>query len=458
MATSVAGSAAVLVPAAADAVPGTPQVRAAIRLGWFIAEVRGRYWWRGQHPPVVQVPVDPPEALPLRPERTSAESRGAARAAAAHLATQLGVAARPADPDGPSFPQDLQRLAGSLERDGGRLLQPAGSGVPRTEAALRDAAWKEMAHLLHEWDSAIQDALTARADVLANGYLLGRGLAECYWAMAAETEASPDPDAAGEGPAAPRTEARGGAAVGAAVAEAVDEAVVGEATVPATDGPEGTASSWEFLLGAPRRAELSRLVGRVAPHLPALTPTAVAGSLQVWGEVAVDPTWRALDGVTRLHEQYRRWYELVVLGREPTTYVRPYALLHGWRTTLRAFRGFWPQLLLATVSAALVTAVAYFLGTGQGTAWVTSVLAFLGTVGLTASGIAAKAKSAGQQLVARLRQDAYSDLVAVAVTVVPQPSGNQDKPDRATERRMRKAIRQRHITPVTPAPDDCAPS
>ena len=57
-----------------DGAPPTGEVRGAIRLGWFIAEVRGRHWWRGQRPPVQSVPVDPPYALPLRPERTTGHS------------------------------------------------------------------------------------------------------------------------------------------------------------------------------------------------------------------------------------------------------------------------------------------------------------------------------------------------------------------------------------------------
>jgi hypothetical protein len=225
--------------------------------------------------------------------------------------------------------------------------------------------------------------------------------------------------------------------------------VVEDAVVSAAGVPAGSASSWEFLLGPSRRTELSRLVGRLAAHLPALTPTAVAGSLQAWGAVAADPAWRAPDGAARLYEQHRHWYELVVLGRDPTTYVRPYALLRGWRSSVRAFRGLWPQLLVALLSAGAVTGVVYFLGTGTGQAWFTALLGLAGALGLTASGVTAKVTSTGQQLVTRVRQDAYGDLVAVAVSVVPPlPGGSR----RTTERRVRAAVRQRHVTPVTPQP------
>jgi hypothetical protein len=405
---------AVPAPRRVGAAPTTDDVHAAIRLGWFLAEVRGRHWWQGQRPPVSPVPVDPPFALPLRPERTAAESRGAARDAVGELAVELGVERRfrEGDPADPTFPERLQTLAGSLEADGGSLLErPLGADEP-TEAELlsRQAAWAEVAPLLHEWDSAIQDSLAARADMLANGYLLGRGLAECYWAL------GPDEGA----PNAP---------------------------------PSSVA--WTFLFGARRRSELGRMVGRVAPHLPPMTATAVDASLQVWGEVAADPAWRGADGRAKLFDQYRQWYELIILGRDPTTYVRPYAILRGWKTTARAFRAFWPQLLLAALSAAAVAAVAYFLGTNRGTALLTTALGLFGALGLTAAGVVARAKSAGQQLLARLRQDVYSDLVSVAVTVVPPipgvPTGRRGA--RATERRLRAAVRQRRVTPITPMTD-----
>jgi hypothetical protein len=407
---SAAPVAAAAASGAADGGPATGDVRAAIRLGWFIAEVRGRHWWRGQRPPVVAVPVDPPYALPLRPERTPAESRGAARDVVSALAEELGVARRFGDEAGPSFPERLRLIAGPLEADGGSLLAPPAGEPTEVELRSREAAWAEVAALLHDWDCTIQDTLVARSDVLANGYLLGRGLAECYWAL------GPD-----------------------------------EGT---RDTPPSSAG-WAFLLGAPRRAELSRLLGRMGPHLPLLTATAVDGSIEVWGDVAADPGWRAADGRGRLYEQYRRWYELLVLGREPTTYVKPYALLHGWRTTLRAFRAFWPQLALGAVSAGAVAAVAYFLGTDRGSALVTTALGLFGGLGLTAAGVVAKAKSASQQLVSRLRQDVYGDLVSVAVTVAPQ------HPDRAgsraaartTERRVRAAVRRRRVTPIGPLPD-----
>jgi hypothetical protein len=269
-----------------------------------------------------------------------------------------------------------------------------------------------MAVLLHDWDACLQDGLAARADVLANAYLLGRGLAECYWALGPE----------GQSPAA---------------ATRLD-----------------ASSGWAFLLGPPRRKELSRLVGRMGPHINGLTPSAVSGSIEAWGRVAEDAVWRtAPTARAALYEQLRRWYELLVLGRDPTTFVRPYAVLRGWRTTRRAFRALLPQAVLAAVSVAAIAAVVVFLVTDAGRMLLTSLLGLAGVIGLTVAAISAALKSAGQRLFVRLRQDVYSDLVAIAITCVPEhPKAGSGMFFRArtTEGLVRDAVRDRPVTPSTP--------
>ena len=243
----------------------------------------------------------------------------------------------------------------------------------------REKAWLPVAELIHDWDGAIQDQLTARADILACGYLLGRGLAEIYWAL---------------GPA--------------------DEQLC-------ADGKSPSAGSWAFLLHEGRRHELSRMVGRIAPYLDPLTPVAVSGSLEAWGYVAAEPKWCGRkDAPTELYEQLRRWYQLLILGQDPTTLVKPAMILRGKRTTLRIFRAFWPQLIVGALSLGVVTAFVLLLSTDNGSPLVKSLLALGGAIGLSASTLTAKAKSASQSLITRLRQNAYSDLVAIAVTNVPR--------------------------------------
>jgi hypothetical protein len=67
--------------------------------------------------------------------------------------------------------------------------------------------------------------------------------------------------------------------------------------------------------------------------------------------------------------------------------------------------------------------------------------------------VVAKAHSAGQRLLARLRQDAYSDLVAIAISSIPECPGTTSG---ETARRLRAAVGKRRVTPSTPQPDGAA--
>ena len=55
-----------------------------------------------------------------------------------------------------------------------------GTGTP----AAGDEAWRPTGTFFLQWDAWFQDELGRRAESLANGYLLGRGLAECFWGLA----------------------------------------------------------------------------------------------------------------------------------------------------------------------------------------------------------------------------------------------------------------------------------
>ena len=126
----------------------TPDVRTAIRLGWAVAELRGRSWPEGARPVTAALPPHPEHTLPLRSQRDDAAARRSAVRTLASLATSLGI---PADD---------------------------------AEASLaEDTPWQDVATYFYEFDARIQDSLTTRDETAANGYLLARGLAECYWGL-----------------------------------------------------------------------------------------------------------------------------------------------------------------------------------------------------------------------------------------------------------------------------------
>jgi hypothetical protein len=255
-----------------------------------------------------------------------------------------------------------------------------------------ESSWDVLADEIWGFDAAIQDELTAHSEEQACAYQLGRALAETYWAL--------DP---------------------------IDE-----------DSPSG----WRVLLSERRCNELSRLVGRLSKYMGAYTPAAVAGSLAVWQEVAATPQWRANGYATRdqLYLQIRRWYELIVLEQDPTTLIRPYEVLKSYRAVRRLVKSFLPQLIILIVGIASLVTLLALLSADKGSSFVRTVTALLAVTGLTLAGVTTKLKNSAQSLLVRLRQDAYSDLVAIAVQTAPTPPKGLN---------IREVVGRRRLTPAT---------
>ena len=269
-----------------------------------------------------------------------------------------------------------------------------------TDAAQK--AWDDLAELLWEFDAHIQDVLAATAGSQEVGYQLGRGLAETYWALD-----------------------------------------------PAQD--DGSAG-WSFLLGEERCAELGRLTGRLgAYYMGSYTGPAVAGTIVIWKSVAGTPEWRgedqdALDAAQQaLYHQTRRWYELIVLAQDPTTLIKPYQLMTSYRTVLRVLRLFWPQLIGTIVGLGFLAILLILLSLNRGSAFVHTLSGILAVAGLSFAGLTGTLKSSAQAMLTRLRQDAYTDLVILAVQTAPPT-----KPAKKKNALVQQAMDQRRLTPATP--------
>lgn len=253
--------------------------------------------------------------------------------------------------------------------------------------------WEDLAELIWRFDVHVQDRLTATSESQAIGYQLGRGLAETYWAL--------DP------------------------------------------GQVNGSSGWSFLLGERRCNELSRLTGRLAAYMDEYTGPAIAGSVEVWKDVAKTPAW--LGDVQKadqaLYSQIRRWYELIILGQDPTTLIEPAAIMKNYRTLGRAVQLFWPQLAATIIGLGFLVALVVLLSVGRGAAWEKTLSAILAAGGLSLAGLTGTLKNSAQAMLKRLRQDAYTDLVAIAVQTAPPPPKKSD---------IRNAISRRKLTLVTP--------
>jgi type III secretory pathway component EscS len=137
------------------------EVLSALRLGWYLAELRGRSCPHGPTPQPQALPARTHHALPLRIERSPRELRLQVQAA---LMTQLGVLHIAADD-----------LSARVTRDGESLRR--GIGPDATPP------WDRFTDGIYQLDARIQDQLAARSETQSCAYQLGRGLAEIYWEL-----------------------------------------------------------------------------------------------------------------------------------------------------------------------------------------------------------------------------------------------------------------------------------
>jgi hypothetical protein len=154
-------------PVASDGQPpdGPDTVRSAFRLGWAIAELRGRC-----RPDRIDKPIPDPgpaivrteHALPLANERSPTEQRIEVIHAVKGLSQELAV---DFPLGGQTRPQQLDPFLDALS------LRGSDPG-----------AWDQLTNALYNWDAQIQDTLVLRPSQAA-AYQLGRGLSETYWSL-----------------------------------------------------------------------------------------------------------------------------------------------------------------------------------------------------------------------------------------------------------------------------------
>jgi hypothetical protein len=340
----------------------------AVRAGWLMAELRGRLRPGGPSPEIPHLDRAD-HVLPLPSERTPTEQVIETRRALAALATALGVSVPPPSSGASSFLDQLEDACKAL--DGAR-------GASDDAATLR--AWNDVAELMYQWDAAFQDAVAGQSIDNARAYELGRALAEMYWGL--------DP--------------------GVRAADATGKSA---------------PSSWEFLFGAERVGVIDERLRSLAPHYRSATAPAVSATIHAWASLVADGQLRARPDrsvvQTSLATQVGYWHELVVVGVDPETLLKPYAGLRFTRITPKIARSFAAELIIGTVGLAGLVALALLVVKVQGAAGWKTVAAVAGVLGVTIGGIQAALKNATQSLLMRLRADLYTDLITDAVTSLP---------------------------------------
>jgi hypothetical protein len=332
------------------------EVLDALRFGWYMAEVRGR-----SHlvpPPGAQEAMPPGDhPLPLQVRRPADDLRAEAQAVLIALASRLGADLNSAD--GSSYSR-------AVDRQAKELASARASAAPNTESL-----WKSLAALIYQFDAHVQTTMNARSEMQVTAYLLGRGLAETYWAL---------------DPAAPCDPV--------------------------------TADCWAFLLGEQRCDELTALAGRLSGYFTPYCLPAIAGTVRMWQTVASVPERR--EGArNHLHRQTRRWYELLILTQNPSTFIKPYALASSQRMFLRTLRALWIQFVTAAISLSLIAALITLIANGSRNLLLQATFGVLAAAGLSTAVIQARRKNTAQGLLTRLRQDTYTDLVIAAIAEIP---------------------------------------
>jgi hypothetical protein len=142
--------------------PPATQVLMALRLGWNVSELRGRYREKlaeDREGPAARFDRGG-NALPVREERTSPEIAIEVEKAVITLAKKLG-----------------------MEIDGDALRERATAAREARDTAGWDAAWNALAGQIYKVDAFLQDGLYADTAAAAAAYQLGRVMADVTWCL-----------------------------------------------------------------------------------------------------------------------------------------------------------------------------------------------------------------------------------------------------------------------------------
>ena len=365
------------------------RLRAALNLGWSVAELRGRLRYGHVEPPGTvdyQFPREEFHALPIGGEHSLVEQQIATRVAVGLLADRFALN-EPLPQRKESPPETIKALAMDLERKleaaekGSAHVRPdaypAGSEVGK--------AWEAAAEAIYYWDEQIQDGLGVSAELLA-AYQLGRGLAEAFWALDPD---APEPDT--------------------------------KPTLASTLSPPHPGS-WEFLLGPRRQLMLGMYLKLLEGALTPLSGPAVKGPLTRWCKLVADNgvRSRSQEALEALRRQQQNWREVLLGARDPTSFAKHFGFRLALRQAFRVMQTLPLESALALGGIALLAVAGYALGADTSNKGLAVFASVLGFFGVTGAGLLAKAKAQAAVLSGHLREAFYRDIVAAQATILPK--------------------------------------
>lgn len=344
-----------------------PSVLRALRLGWRVAELRGRYR------EMLKLDPDSPAArfdrkgnpLPLQEERSTKELAIEVERAVVVLAGELNLTI-----DGAALKEKTTAAQAAV----------GGKGWP--------AAWNALTEHLYHIDAAFQDGLYADALPSAAAYQLGRGLAEVTWALDPGAEVGSTSLLFLLGEERVQTMKR----LLQRLRQSIDE-VTSYAVASTLDAWAAIASGWAAAAAAARKEN---------------DPAKKAAA-----EAACNATLRAL------RDQARVWHDMLLDQVPWQTLIDPKAAIRR-RPSLAPLKPFWPELALAALGVAgLVIALGLLSLRSQG--GLAAVVAVLSATGVTAASVRARIKDQAQNLIGQMQRAFNMELAAEAILRVPAP-------------------------------------
>jgi len=340
-----------------------------IRVGWLVAELRGRTRADDETDrALVTPPSKESNALPLVPERSPQERLHCTQQSLLNLGHASGLAMSSCGM------ADIEKDPADPADDGWARVVELSASVPRDAS---EAGWKRrwngFADALFLLDARVQDALSSTAYGELSAYLLGRALSETSWAL--------DPMASA-----------------------------------------GAFASWEHLLGEERCLTVSGMVERLTCHVvPSDIGQAIRGSLAAWHREVLTGVVRGDDSsARRLREQSELWRDLLLSGASPGEIVPPKATLMHMSSIRPVIRMLFPQLVIAFVSAVLLGLAAWLFSSNQASGGPTgAVIGVFSVLGLTGAAISAKAKSDVNDTLNKLQAALQADLIVERATILP---------------------------------------
>lgn len=340
----------------------------AMRLGWTVAQVGGRYRrvaWLG---PGVSTKL-PKYALAVSDERSELELAIQSEQALDALARRFHVDV--ATDQLTSMPDDLRTMPASdyLRQITQRVVNLAGAGggsLYRDIAALDQLLWS--------WNEYIEDRLHGASLTLHAAYELGRCLGEIWWAR---------------------------------------------------DPLVSSDHNLAFLLGNKRADIIRQLLNRLAGAADPLTIGAVSGSVDAWRDwVMNDHTDGAHEVEEKLKEQTLLWHDLLLEGASLQQHLAPLPFRRGVAIMRQAATAFLLPLLLVVV--AIVAVVAAILRAPGSSALVASLLGGAGLVGVIVASLYAAAQNAVLGSLKRIHSAFELESAQVGITRLPR-SATSDK-------------------------------